>query len=379
MTKLLAISVSALFILTGCTAEPEFSEVSAAIQNSQTMQAEIDATPEVVAETDVNAEGSNSETSSITLEELAEEYPQAWAAELTEITILLAHSESSSDYPMDLASSPNTQLEYSLFVEQRLRNATKLWEPFFDSDIPMRVSIIHPSDKDWFLQRWEQLGKDNSGEYWWGKTIVLGGGGGVGWNDSEQIPNMWLMFSERFKPVNLNRDFFVHEATHFFQILAFGDSLGEQVGSCWIGEGSAEFAGLATKFAGKFGSLEDDLAVTLRDYSRFRDSRAEGIVRRYEEKGISIAEGLAHDILVTQGNDAECSARSGPMLGYYLGMFVAEKFVIDFGLEVLADLFTRLRNQPIQEAFEQAAGQEYEPWVLQVVVPYLEAEFAPDV
>jgi outer membrane murein-binding lipoprotein Lpp len=361
-------------LLVGCTSTTEFDEASSAIQESQGIQAE--ASPEVDEDgTSPSAAGGSAETPTQTLEMLAEEYPEAWAVELTEIALLLAESSSPTSYPMDLASSPNTELEYSLVVEQRVGNAAKLWGPFFDSDIPMAISVIHPSDKDWFLQRWEELGKDNSGEYWWGKSVGMGGGGGVGWNDTDQIPHMWLMFSDRFKPVNINADFFVHEATHFFQVLAFGDSLGGQVGSCWIGEGSAEFVGLASKYTGKFGSLEEDLTLSLKEYSRFRDSRAEGTLRRYEEKGISVADGLRYDILVMQRSDADCADLTGAMLGYYLGMFVAEKFVIDFGLEALADFFTRLRDQPIPKAFEQATGQGYEAWVLRDVVPYLEDEF----
>ena len=215
-------------LLVGCTSTTEFDEASSAIQESQGMQAE--ASPEVDEDgTSPSAAGGSAETPTQTLEMLAEEYPEAWAVELTEIALLLAESSSPTSYPMDLASSPNTELEYSLVVEQRVGNAAKLWGPFFDSDIPMAISVIHPSDKDWFLQRWEELGKDNSGEYWWGKSVGMGGGGGVGWNDTDQIPHMWLMFSDRFKPVNINADFFVHEATHFFQVLAFGDSLGVQV------------------------------------------------------------------------------------------------------------------------------------------------------
>lgn len=41
MKRLLAITVSAALILTGCTSEPEFDEVSSAIQDSQDMQAEV--------------------------------------------------------------------------------------------------------------------------------------------------------------------------------------------------------------------------------------------------------------------------------------------------------------------------------------------------
>lgn len=373
MRKLIALLLTTS-LLAGCAATAEFGEVSSAIQDSQGVEAEV--SPELDEDgASPSATGSSVETPTQTLEMLAEEYPEAWAVELTEIALLLAEGASVSSYPMDLASSPNTKFEHSQVVEQRVGNATKLWGPFFDSDIPMAVSVIHPSDKDWFLQRWEELGKDNSGEYWWGKQVGMGGGGGVGWNDTDQIPHMWLMFSERFKPVNLNADFFVHEATHFFQVLAFGDSLGGQVGSCWIGEGSAEFVGLASKYTGKFSSLEDDLALNLKEYSRFRGSRAEGILRRYEEKGISVADGLTYDILEMQRSDADCANRTGAMLGYYLGMFVAEKFVIDFGLEALADFFTDLRDQSIPKAFERATGQAYETWVSRDVVPYLEAEW----
>ena len=373
MRKLITLLLSTSLLI-GCTSTADFGEGSSASQDSPGVQSE--ASPDLNEDaTSPSTPGSAVETPTQTIEMLAEEYPEPWAVELTEIALLLAESSSDSAFPMDLASSPNMELEYSLVAEQKVGNATKIWGRFFESDIPIAVSVIHPSDKDWFLQRWEELGKDNSGEYWWGKTVGMGGGGGVGWNDTDQIPHMWLMFSERFKPVNLSGDFFVHESTHFFQILAFGDSLGGQVGSCWIGEGSAEFVGLASKYSGKFGSLEDDLALNLREYSRFRASRAEGILRRYEDNGISLTDGLRDDILVMQRSDVDCANRTGAMLGYYLGMFVTEKFVIDFGLEALADFFARLRDQPIPRAFELETGQGYDAWVSRNLVPYLETEF----
>jgi len=373
LRKLITLLLSTSLLI-GCTSTADFGEGSSASQDSPGVQSE--ASPDLNEDANSpSTPGSAVETPTQTIEMLAEEYPEPWAVELTEIALLLAESSSDSAFPMDLASSPHTELEYSLVAEQKVGNATKIWARFFESDIPIAVSVIHPSDKDWFLQRWEELGKDNSGEYWWGKTVGMGGGGGVGWNDTDQIPHMWLMFSERFKPVNLSGDFFVHEATHFFQVLAFGDSLGGQVGSCWIGEGSAEFVGLASKYSGKFGSLEDDLALNLREYSRFRASRAEGILKRYEDNGISLTDGLRDDILVMQRSDVDCANRTGAMLGYYLGMFVTEKFVIDFGLEALADFFTRLRDQPIPRAFEQETGQGYDAWVSRNLVPYLETEF----
>lgn len=46
MKKLLAIAVSSVLILTGCASEPEFGEVSSAIQDSQDMQAEKTQSPE---------------------------------------------------------------------------------------------------------------------------------------------------------------------------------------------------------------------------------------------------------------------------------------------------------------------------------------------
>ena len=100
-------------------------------------------------------------------------------------------------------------------------------------------------------------------------------------------------------------------------------------------------------------------------------------MRRYAEQSVSISEGLSADILTMQSNDPDCASRTGPILGYKLGMFVAEELIIDFGLAALADSFSLLGDQPLREAFAQAAGQGYEDWVFEVLIPYLEAESAP--
>ena len=63
------------------------------------------------------------------------------------------------------------------------------------------------------------------------------------------------------------------------------------------------------------------------------------------------------------------------MLGYKLGMFVTEKFMVDFDLQALVDFFHALRGQPVKAAFETATGLDYEQWVRQDLVPYLEQEF----
>ena len=367
MRKILG-SLLALGLLAGCASTSDAGEVFSAVQDGEI---ELDEGNLPTAK-----KGDPEETRPKSMEELAEEYPEEWAKQLTMIAVLLEEASTRDPYPMDFMASPSTDLEQADAVEEKVRNATKLWGNYFDAEIPLAVTVVHPNDKEWYLERWEALGRDNAGEEWFGKALGQGGGGGVGWNDYDQIPHMYFMFSDRYKPANLKADLFAHEVTHFFQILAYGDAFGDQAGTCWIGEGSAEFIGLAGKYSGNFASLEEDLALNLKEYSRTRQAVAEGILRRHQaDVSRTLAEGLSDDILLMTRIDRECGHPSGAMLGYKLGMFVTEKFMVDFDIQALVNFFHALREQPVKAAFETATGLDYEQWVRQDLVPYLEQEF----
>ena len=367
MRKILGLLLS-LGLLAGCASTSDVGEPSSVVQDSQT---EVDQDNLPTAK-----DGDLEDIPPKSIEELAEEYPEEWAKQLTMIAVLLEEASIKNPYPMDFVASPSTDLKQADAVEEKVRNATKLWGDFYEAEIPLAVTVVHPNDKEWYLERWEALGRDNAGEEWFGKALGQGGGGGVGWNDYDQIPHMYFMFSDRYKPSNLKADLFAHEVTHFFQTLAYGDAFGDQAGTCWIGEGSAEFIGLAGKYSGNFASIEEDLAINLKEYSRTRQAVAEGILRHHQaDETRTLAEGLSDDILLMTRTDRECGYPSGAMLGYKLGMFVTEKFMIDFDLQVLVDFFHALREQPVKGAFETATGLDYEQWVRQDLVPYLEQEF----
>ena len=266
-------------------------------------------------------------------------------------------------HPLDFAASPNTDPKHAEVILEGVEYALKVWGPFIDSDRPLAMTVVHPKDKKWFLDRWAKLGKDNTGEFWW--DLALGNGGGAVGVTASGIPNMYFMASADYPPPSGSVDYYVHEVAHFFESLTV-EGVRTPDAPCWLIEGPATFIGFAMTYP-------DDLERTIAQLTYERTTRAKGLVSYYSN-GAGLSDGtLRENIVNFPKNDDRCQ-HSGPQLGYNLGMFVAERFIADFGFQAFVDISVKRAGRSLPEAFESVLKQDYEDWVDKTLIPYLEDE-----
>ena len=224
------------------------------------------------------------------------------------------------------------------------------------------MTVVHPDDKEWFLKRWRELGRDNTGEFWWG-LAEGGGGGAVGWT-SDGIPNMYFMTSAAYPPPKGPIDYYVHEVTHFFQTLNLG-VVGEESAPCWYAEGSANFIGWSMAYP-------NDLERTLDQLDFFRKERAGILMEFYDANGGLTEKRLEFDVLNSPAADVGPTCQHEfPQFGYNLGAFVSEKLIIDFGFEGFINMSKLMRENSLPQAFRIANGVDYETWVRNDLFPNL--------
>lgn len=288
-----------------------------------------------------------------------EEADQSWILAVKSVRQAIS-TEQSESHPLDFAASPSVVPAHATIVREGVETALKFWAPFIDSDRPLAMTVVHPKDKKWFLKRWEELGKDNTGEFWW-NLAVGNGGGAVGWT-VEGIPNMYFMTSEDYAPPRGPVDYYVHEVTHFFQTLNLG-LRGESTAPCWYGEGTANFIGFSMTYA-------KNETKTISEFATTRKERAKILMDFYDANGGLTEKRLERDILNFPPGDETCQHKD-PAFGYNLGMFTAEKLIIDYEFKAFIDMTKEMRRLSLPKAFEKATGENYEAWVRGDLFPYL--------
>jgi hypothetical protein len=268
-------------------------------------------------------------------------------------------SQSPRDYPLDFAASPNSVTSHASIVKKGVSAALRYWSPFINSNRPLAMTVVNPADKSWFLRRWEQLGKDNTGEFWW--NLAKSGGGGAVGVTNEGIPNMYFMASSSYPPPDGAIDYYVHEVAHFFQSVTIGIK-NESKAPCWYFEGTASFIGFAM-------SYPNDLVRTVDELRTIRSDKAKVLYDFYTQNKIFTAKRIERDLLNFPQGDPSCQHES-PQFGYNLGYFVSEKLVIDFGFQAFIDLTLKMKDMSLDEAFEAATRANYRTWIQKSVVDY---------
>lgn len=286
----------------------------------------------------------------------------AWHEAVMDVRATI-NAQSNRNYPLDFAVSPNVVDSHAKTIRDGVELALRFWGPFIDSDRPLAMTVVHPKDKQWFLERWEKLGRDNTGEFWW-DLAVPNGGGAVGWT-AAGIPNMYFMAAEQYPPPRGPVDYYVHEVTHFFQTVTFG-AKGESIAPCWYGEGTANFIGFSMTYT-------NDVNRTLEQFAATREDRAQILMRFYDANGGLTEKRLIRDILNFPKGDDTCQ-HEDPAFGYNLGMFVSEKMIIDFGFQSFIDLTREMAKGDMAKAFKAATGADYESWVKGEAIPYVQQE-----
>lgn len=90
----------------------------------------------------------------------------------------------------------------------------------------------------------------------------------------------------------------------------------------------------------------------------------------YEANGGLTEKRLERDILNFPPGDETCQHKE-PAFGYNLGMFTAEKLIIDYEFQAFIDMTKEMRRLSLPKAFEKVTGDNYQDWVTDDLFPYL--------
>jgi len=214
------------------------------------------------------------------------------------------------------------------------------------------------------MQRWNDLGRDNTGQGQWDRTLG-GGGGAVGWNSSGQR-NMWFKISPTataepdMTSIDHNVDYYFHETTHFFQNTFVGTA---NMGNtpCWFGEGSAMLVGFANSFNAETSNFQ---------YSQIQRAAKIAELKQYLAPQNPDASNILNLLTSFPLTSPQCQFQS-PQLGYGLGWLVSEKLVGDFGFLSFIDFMKAMNQADWQTAFERNYGMSVSDWYQNSLIPYL--------
>lgn len=276
-------------------------------------------------------------------------------------------TDQNEPHPIDFASSPNVVPSHANTVRRGVDFALRTWAPFIESNRPLAMTVVHPDDKRWFLKRWEALGRDNTGSFWW-DLAKANGGGAVGTTEAG-IPNMYFMTSESYVPPDGPVDYYVHEVAHFFQALTAGANKRDSF-PCWYFEGTATFVGFSMTYP-------DDEDRTIAEFAFSRIERAKVLMEFYGANGGLTEKRLSRDVLNFPEGDPTCQ-HEFPQFGYNLGMFVTEKFIIDFGFDAFVEMTKEMGKANLPKAFNLVTKVDYIGWVEGELLPYLSQTLAKE-
>jgi hypothetical protein len=265
---------------------------------------------------------------------------------------------------LDFAASPNTNIENAEIIRAGVESALGAWTTHLTTDKPISLTVVHPDDKEWFTARWESLGKGGVAEGWF-DDVSIGGGGAAGANPDGSI-SLYFMISE-FTPPTGTFDFYYHEVTHVFES-QFRGAFNEPV-ACWTAEGPATFFGFS-----KVAPLDREASSSI--LAALRVDRAAVLARYFEANNGLNEESLRKTVLEVVNSDSTCQFEA-PYFGYYIGMFVAEKVLIDFGMEGFVSLSQQGlqgSDEDLSRIFMKALGVDYKQWVNDSLAPYLVEE-----
>ncbi len=260
---------------------------------------------------------------------------------------------------IDIKSAPNVPKSETEKISAHFNDTLVYWSQFVVNPQPLYTTIISEKDYEWFMNRWKELGSDNTGQYWWDKT-GNGEGGAVGWNSAGQI-NMYFKVLTTRPSTLATREHIFHEVTHFFQATALKNEVNNA--PCWFGEGQAQF--VQSAHSDKSEVLAKSIAIQNRKW-------AISAVNKYIGTS-NLADGLFNALTNISRGDVLCN-RTEPLLGYTLGQLVNEKLVADFTWIKVMDFMKKSPENGWQASFSSIFGISPEDWYKKELIPYLIVE-----
>jgi hypothetical protein len=257
---------------------------------------------------------------------------------------------------IDIKSAPNVATSETDKISAHFNDTLIYWSQFVVNPQPLFTTIVSEKDYEWYMTRWQELGSDNTGQYWWDKT-GNGEGGAVGWNGKGQI-NMYFKVLTTKTSTLATREHIFHEVTHFFQATALKQELDNS--PCWFGEGQAQF--IQSAHSDRYESVAKSIAIQNRTWAKKAVNKYIGTT--------NLADGLFNALTNISRGDALCN-RTEPLLGYTLGQLVNEKLVADFTWIKVINFMKKSSEIGWQLSFNATFGISAEDWYKKDLIPYL--------
>jgi uncharacterized repeat protein (TIGR02543 family) len=261
-----------------------------------------------------------------------------------------------TNHPIDYYVSPSQQQDKADAIYSGMYQAAGLFEPYLGGFDPLSVTVVHPNDFEWYEEITATLDLRENEDPWFQRTSK--NGGGAVFESYNGRPHMFFMVPNQNYPDANNLDWYVHETMHIFQLGLLYGQRDENLG-CMYTEGGATLLGNVLAYT-------DELRAT-QHFEYNRRVRIQILLNYYAGES-NLSEAL-YDQLVNGQND-RCNVQE-PGFGYNLGALVAEKMVLDFGIENFMAMHYDFNRYRIDQVFEDRFDTNYFEWIEEEAVPYV--------
>jgi uncharacterized repeat protein (TIGR02543 family) len=262
-------------------------------------------------------------------------------------------------HPIDYYVSPSQSQEKADAIFEGMLIAAGLLATYLDGLDPISLTIVHPNDKEWYEEHEATLDLFDYGDPWFERTSMDGGAAVM--ESYSGRPHMIYNIPDKQIPDLVNMDYLVHETFHVFQLGRLsGDRFNRDRNlGCMYTEGGATLIGNVLAYVNSRSAFNH--------FDNARNGRIEKMQRYYATES-DVANAI-YDQLVNGQND-RCNVQE-PGFGYNLGALVAEKMVLDFGIEAFMAMHYDFNRYRIDEVFEDRFDTNYFEWIEDEAVPYV--------
>lgn len=259
-------------------------------------------------------------------------------------------------HPIDFYVSPSSNQAKANIIYQAMYQAAGLLQPYLDGLDPISVIVLHPNDKTFYEDLYEPLELVYYDDPWFERTSEYGG---AKVHDSKNgRPHMFFMITDSQILYDESIDLYVHETMHIFQLGNLKGKRDTNLG-CMYSEGGATLLGNTLSFSNETSAFNNIVGIR---FSRIQQIRK--IYMNHADLNSAL-----YDQIINGQND-RCNTNE-PYFGYNLGAIVAEKMVLDFGIEAFMDMHYYFGEYRIDEVFEMNLDVNYFEWVKEEAVPYV--------
>jgi uncharacterized repeat protein (TIGR02543 family) len=262
-------------------------------------------------------------------------------------------------HPIDYYVSPSQQQAKADTIYQGMSIAAGLLAPYLEGLDPLSITVLHPKDQAWYEEHIKALDLFDYGDPWFERTSSNGGAAVM--ESYSGRPHMFYNIPDQNTPNATTIDYFVHETFHVFQLGRLsGDRQNRDRNlGCMYTEGGATLIGNVLAY------VEESSALL--HFENARRGRIQTLQTFYSnESELSAA---LYDQLINGQND-RCNVQE-PGFGYTLGALVAEKMVLDFGIENFMAMHYDFNRYRIDQVFEDRFDTNYFEWIEEEAVPYV--------